>query len=114
MTHLRRKLALTTIALLLAMPPGFTQSAPPAQPAGGVDAALLSGLRWRSIGPARGGRSQAVAGSAKRPMEYYFGAVGGGVWKTTDGGINWRPVSDRFFRTSSVGAIEPISALRMP
>ena len=105
MTHLRRKLALTTITLLLAMPPAFTQSVPPAQPAGGVDAALLSGLRWRSIGPARGGRSQAVAGSAKRPMEYYFGAVGGGVWKTTDGGINWRPVSDRFFRTSSVGAI---------
>ena len=51
---------------------------------------LLAGLRWRSIGPARGGRSQAVAGSTKRPLEYYFGAVGGGVWKTTDGGVNWR------------------------
>ncbi|MDQ3419628.1 MAG: glycosyl hydrolase [Acidobacteriota bacterium] len=70
-----------------------------------VDPSLLSGLRWRSIGPARGGRSQAAAGSSKRPMEYYFGAVGGGVWKTTDGGVNWRPVSDRYFKTSSVGAI---------
>src|SRR5688572_33201477 len=38
-------------------------------------------------------------------MEYYFGATGGGVWKTTDGGVNWRPVSDRFFKSSSVGAI---------
>ena len=71
----------------------------------GVDPSFLSGLRWRSIGPARGGRSQAVAGSAKRPMEYYFGAAGGGVWKTTDGGLNWRAVTDRFLRSSSVGAI---------
>ena len=70
-----------------------------------TDQSFLSGLRWRSIGPARGGRSQAVAGSAKRPHEYYFGAVGGGIWKTTDAGLNWRPVADQFFRTSSVGAI---------
>ena len=74
-------------------------------PANGIDESLLAGLRWRSIGPARGGRSQAVAGSTKRPLEYYFGATGGGVWKTTDGGMNWRPVSDRFFKSSSVGAI---------
>jgi photosystem II stability/assembly factor-like uncharacterized protein len=82
---------------------GGAQSAAP--PSGTIDASFFSGLQWRSIGPARGGRSQAVAGSAKRPMEYYFGATGGGVWKTTDGGINWRPVSDRFFKSSSVGAI---------
>ena len=72
---------------------------------GGIDPALLSGLRWRSIGPARGGRSQAVAGSASRPHEYYFGTTGGGVWKTTDSGLTWRPVSDRFFKSSSVGAL---------
>ena len=81
---------------------GATTQAPAAA---GIDESLLAGLRWRSIGPARGGRSQAVAGSTKRPLEYYFGATGGGVWKTTDGGVNWRPVSDRFFRSSSVGAI---------
>ena len=74
-------------------------------PALGIDESLITGLRWRSIGPARGGRSQAVGGSTKRPLEYYFGATGGGVWKTTDGGVNWRPVSDRFFKSSSVGAI---------
>jgi photosystem II stability/assembly factor-like uncharacterized protein len=75
------------------------------RPQAAVDPSLFAGLRWRSIGPARGGRSQAVAGTAARPMEYYFGAVGGGVWKTTDGGITWRAVSDRFFKASSVGAI---------
>jgi photosystem II stability/assembly factor-like uncharacterized protein len=95
---------------LLAVPAG----APPetvvlAQPAAaasvGVDAALLAGLRWRSIGPSRGGRSIAVAGSTTRRDEYYFGTTGGGVWKTTDGGSTWRPVSDGFFKTSSVGAV---------
>ena len=84
----------------------FPGTPPPQQVApAAIDQSFLSGLRWRSIGPARGGRSQAVAGSAKRPREYYFGAVGGGVWKTTDAGLNWRPVADQFFRSSSVGAI---------
>ncbi len=76
-----------------------------AAPTAGMDPSLFGGLRWRSIGPARGGRSQAVAGSAARPQEYYFGATGGGLWKTTDGGLTWRAVSDRFFKTSSVGAV---------
>ncbi len=70
-----------------------------------IDAKLFAGLRWRSIGPARGGRSIAVAGSSSRPDEYYFGATGGGLWKTTDGGVTWRAVSDGFFKTSSVGAV---------
>jgi photosystem II stability/assembly factor-like uncharacterized protein len=81
------------------------QAATATRAAGAVDESLLAGLRWRSIGPPRGGRSIAVAGSTSRPHEYYFGATGGGLWKTTDAGITWRPVSDTFFRTSSVGAV---------
>lgn len=69
------------------------------------DQNLLKGLRWREIGPFRGGRVTAVAGVASQPNVYYFGACGGGVWKTTDGGINWFPVSDAFFKTGTVGAI---------
>jgi len=71
----------------------------------GYPESLFASLKWRSIGPNRGGRSIAVAGSASRPLEYYFGATGGGVWKTTDGGTSWRPVSDKFLQTSSVGAL---------
>jgi len=69
------------------------------------DPVLFDGLTWRNVGPNRGGRSIAVAGSAARPLEYYFGATGGGLWKTTDGGTTWRPVSDGAFRSSSVGAV---------
>lgn len=70
------------------------------------DTTLFAGaLEWRNIGPNRGGRSIAVAGSASRPLEYWFGATGGGVWKTTDGGNTWSPVSDGHFTSSSVGAI---------
>ncbi len=83
---------------------GRAQS-PSAAATEGIDPSLLAGLTWRSIGPARGGRSQAVAGSATRPLEYYFGATGGGLWKTTDGGGTWRAVSDKFFTSSSVGAV---------
>ena len=47
-------------------------------------------MNWRNIGPNRGGRSLGIAGSSKRKLEYYFGAVGGGLWKTNDGGLNWK------------------------
>ena len=71
----------------------------------GYDQSLLKGLQWRSIGPYRGGRATAVAGVTSQPGVFYFGATGGGVWKTTDGGINWDNVSDEYFKTGSVGAI---------
>ena len=70
-----------------------------------VDEAYLSGLNWRNIGPNRGGRSIAAAGSTARPMEYYFAAVGGGLWKTTDGGTTWNPVTDGQIGTSAVGGV---------
>jgi photosystem II stability/assembly factor-like uncharacterized protein len=62
-------------------------------------------LAYRQIGPFRGGRSAAVAGVPDQPFVYYFGATGGGVWKTTDGGVTWEPVGDQTFKTGSVGAI---------
>jgi len=62
-------------------------------------------LKYRNIGPFRGGRSVAVAGHADHPHTYYTGFTGGGVYKTTDGGINWYNVSDGYFKTGSVGAI---------
>jgi photosystem II stability/assembly factor-like uncharacterized protein len=71
----------------------------------GYDQSLLKGLQWRSIGPYRGGRSTAVAGVTSQQNVFYFGATGGGVWKTTDGGMNWEPISDEYFKTGSVGAI---------
>src|ERR1700756_578782 len=69
------------------------------------DPTLFNGLQWRSVGPNRGGRSITSAGSASRPNEYYFGAVGGGLWKTTDGGTTWHPVTDGQLKSSSVGAV---------
>ncbi len=69
------------------------------------DASLFSALKWRNIGPNRGGRSLACAGSPSRPLEYYFGAVGGGLWKTTDGGTTWKSVTDGQLTSSSVGAV---------
>ena len=69
------------------------------------DASLLQHAKYRLLGPFRGGRSGAVAGTYKSRNTFYFGATGGGVWKTTDGGSNWKNVSDKFFG-STIGAVE--------
>jgi len=63
-------------------------------------------MRWRSIGPARGGRSTAVAGVRTQPNVFYMGATGGGVWKTENYGITWLPVTDGQISTGSIGAID--------
>jgi photosystem II stability/assembly factor-like uncharacterized protein len=76
---------------------------PPADPAS--EAAFFDAFRWRSVGPDRGGRSIAVAGVKGRPKEAYFGATGGGLWKTTDGGQSWAAVTDGQLKSSSVGAV---------
>jgi len=67
---------------------------------------LSEGLRFRNIGPFRGGRSVAASGVIGDPMTYYMGTCGGGVYKTNDAGISWRNISDGYFRTGSVGSIE--------
>jgi len=66
---------------------------------------LFRDLRFRLVGPFRGGRVVAVTGVPSQPNVYYFGGVGGGIWKSTDGGGTWLPVSDGQLKTSSVGAI---------
>ncbi|MBC7896493.1 MAG: glycosyl hydrolase, partial [Cytophagaceae bacterium] len=68
------------------------------------DTSFFNALRWREIGPARGGRAPAVGGSVQRPYEYWMGTAGSGVYKTTDGGINWTPMADQFFG-GSIGAL---------
>src|SRR5205823_1267189 len=73
--------------------------------AGGLDPTLLATYRWRSVGPERGGRSIAISGVRARPSEAYFGATGGGLWKTTDRGETWAPVTDGQIHSSSVGAV---------
>jgi photosystem II stability/assembly factor-like uncharacterized protein len=70
-----------------------------------TDISHFAKMKWRNIGPNRGGRSLGSTGSPGRPLEYYFGATGGGLWKTTDGGQEWFPVTDGQINTSSVGAV---------
>ena len=69
-----------------------------------TDSILLNKVKFRSIGPFRGGRSAAVAGDLKYKNTFYFGGTGGGVWKTIDAGSNWKNISDKFFG-GSIGAV---------
>lgn len=62
-------------------------------------------IKYRNIGPFRGGRSVAASGVVQDPLTYYFGTTGGGLWKTSDAGQHWTNVSDGFFQTGSVGAV---------
>ncbi len=78
----------------------FAKDATPVYPK-----SLYSGLKWRSIGPFRGGRCLSVSGIKGKPLTYYMGATGGGVWRTEDGGNTWFPISDTTFHSSSVGAL---------
>ena len=107
-----RLFALAGCVLVLSVPAaaqrraGRAAARPPAPATAGFDTSLYNALEWRSIGPFRGGRVTTVAGHADQPSTFYFGATGGGVWKTTDGGLTWQPISDKDFRTGSIGAID--------
>ncbi len=96
-------LALVAVTGLASAPPLLSTRV--AAQGAAVDPVLYSGMQWRSVGPLRGGRSIAVGGSDARPYEYWFGAVGGGAWKTTDGGTTWAPMTDGKITMSSVGAL---------
>ncbi|MFO7893381.1 MAG: hypothetical protein R6U63_06605 [Longimicrobiales bacterium] len=105
---------LTAVVLALAVygcAPGvmMAQQQDP-EPEGVFRSELLEPFTWRNLGPDRGGRSIAVAGSDARMLEYYFGATGGGLWKTTDAGTTWRPVTNGQIGSASVGAVDVCSA----
>ena len=93
--------AVAALAILAIPAPFLAQSYP---------TELYDNLQWQNMGPARGGRSTAVAGSAARPMEYWFGATGGGLWKSVDGGTTWEPVTDGQVNSASVGAVQVCEA----
>ncbi len=95
---LARWIAFALLALLVPSL-GLRAQAPPV-----LDKERLKTLDWREIGPYRGGRSAAVTGVEGHPRTYYFGATGGGVWKSEDAGVSWKNVSDGFFG-GSVGSV---------
>ena len=107
MTHAGVPVRLLAAASLLLMftsvPSREARATDPPEPA--FDPGLFKALTYRNIGPYRGGRVTAVSGVIGERDTYYMGTTGGGVWKTTDGGITWRNVSDETFRSASVGAI---------
>ncbi len=97
-------LALSLLPLAFAAAPAEAQSNGSAASAS-VSPSLFDGMRYRTVGPARGGRVTTVAGHPSHPETFYMGAVGGGIWKTGDYGQTWRPISDGYLATGSMGAI---------
>ncbi len=97
-------IAIVAVAALALLAPAALQSQSKSSFA--YDTALYNKMEWREIGPFRGGRSIAVAGHPAQPNTFYFGATGGGVWKTEDGGNTWINVSDHFLKVGIVGALD--------
>lgn len=100
----------TAVALLALNQPLTAQRGRPAPQAdasatGAIDSLLLGSMRYRQIGPFRGGRSTAVAGTVSAPYLFYSGSTGGGVWRTEDAGQSWQPISDKFFG-GAIGSID--------
>src|SRR4029453_14950335 len=92
--------AVLVIATVQAQSPA---ARPPMMP--GVDARLLNGLKYRLVGPSRGGRVTTVAGVPSQPRTFYMGVASGGVFRTTDGGASWTPITDGKVPLGSTGSI---------
>lgn len=104
-----RKLISFSLCVTLAFSfPAFaqkTKAKPEAAQSTGFDAAKYKGLKWRNIGPFRGGRANAISGVIGNDNLYYVGYTGGGLAKTEDAGITWKNISDGFFKVGSIGEI---------
>jgi len=100
------RIVLLLIACLI-ISPAFSQkkSAASTPPTPKIDPAQFAGLKWRNIGPYRGGRANAISGVIQNDQIYYTGYTGGGLWKTEDAGMNWKNISDGFFKVGSIGKI---------
>ena len=104
-----RSCVLVVLASLALTQPARSQNAQ-RSPLGAIEPAFLKGLRYRMIGPNRGGRSTAVTGVASEPATFYMGVASGGVWRTTDAGQTWAPISDGKIPVGSIGAIDVASS----
>ena len=98
-------LAITLLASLFGGPSAPLSAQQPTAGPTTLDPAILDALQWRNIGPDRGGRSIGATGVTGQPEVAYFGATGGGLWKTTDGGESWKPITDGKITSASVGAV---------
>ncbi len=105
MKPLLTKAGITLLALCLFTVTGESQRRKKGQTAPEIPADLYSSMEYRLVGPFRGGRSAAVTGVPGNPNLFYFGATGGGVWKTLNGGRSWENISDGYFG-GSIGAVE--------
>ncbi|MFN8581415.1 MAG: hypothetical protein U0163_10615 [Gemmatimonadaceae bacterium] len=103
---MRPVLVFPRLVACLALVSGLAHAQKPAASVGlSVDTTIYRAIAWRNVGPWRGGRANAVAGIPSKPLTYFAGYTGGGLWRTDDAGISWTNISDGQFKTSSIGAI---------
>ncbi|MEQ8811682.1 MAG: glycosyl hydrolase, partial [Imperialibacter sp.] len=100
-----KRLALPLLLLTFAVTALAQRKAQTTQSPKTIDQKYFSQMKYRSVGPSRGGRATAVAGIPQNPFTFYMGSQGGGVWKTDDAGWNWENITDGQFQVGSIGAI---------
>lgn len=100
-----KKILIITIGLLFVFNPIYSQKRKGKKKKGEIQQLSYNNIKWRNIGPFRGGRSVTSSGVIGYPNVFYMGTTGGGLWKTTDYGSNWKNISDGFFNTGTVGSV---------
>ena len=100
-----KKILIITLGLLFVFNPIYSQKRKGKKKKGEIQQLSYNNIEWRNIGPFRGGRSVTSSGVVGHPNVFYMGTTGGGLWKTTDYGSNWKNISDGFFNTGTVGSV---------